>query len=182
MSAAADAVSLLSAWPAPDPGQDRLRREYLDLLRRRPDATDRGCRPDHLTASALLVSADRRRCLLTLHAKAGRWFQLGGHCEETDPTLAEAARREAEEESGLTGIVVDPVPLQLDAHRVAFCGGPGTRHLDVRFLAGAGPGAEETTYGAESTDLRWWPLDRLPTDERSVVDLVRLAQQRLAVG
>ena len=33
--------------------------------------------------------------LLTLHAKARAWFQLGGHCEPGDLTLAGAALREA---------------------------------------------------------------------------------------
>jgi 8-oxo-dGTP pyrophosphatase MutT (NUDIX family) len=178
--AAEDALALLSHWRAPDDAQERLRREYVALLRRRPYATDRCCLPDHLTASTLLVSADQARCLLTLHAKAGRWFQLGGHCEPADATLAGAARREAEEESGLHGLVVDPVPVHLDAHAVPFCGGPGTRHLDVRFLAVASGSAARLS--PESADLRWWPLHRLPTDERSVVDLVRLAQQRLAIG
>jgi 8-oxo-dGTP pyrophosphatase MutT (NUDIX family) len=181
VSAAGDALAVLSRWRAPDDRQERLRREYVALLHRRPDATDRTCAPDHLTASTLLVSADHTRCLLTLHAKAGRWFQLGGHCEPTDATLAAAARREAEEESGLTALRVDPVPLQLDAHAVPFCSDPGTRHLDVRFLAVA-PEDARTRPGAESADLRWWPLDRLPTNERSVVDLVRLAQERLAAG
>ena len=41
--------------------------------------------------------------LLTLHAKAGQWFQLGGHCEPGDATLAGAATREAAEESGSPG-------------------------------------------------------------------------------
>lgn len=185
MTPAADALAVLAGWRAPDDRQERLRGEYVDLLCRRPDATDRACLPDHLTASTLLLSADRTDCLLTLHAKAGRWFQLGGHCEPADPTLAAAARREAEEESGLEGLVVDPVPLQLDAHAVPFCGGPGTRHLDVRFLAVARPGSARlprTGPGPESADLRWWPLQRLPTDERSVVDLVRLARERLAAG
>ncbi len=47
----------------------------------------RSCYPDHLTASTLVLSADLDRVLLTLHAKAGQWFQFGGHCEPDDQTL-----------------------------------------------------------------------------------------------
>ena len=51
----------------------------------------RACHPAHLTAGALVLSADRSHVLLTLHAKAHRWFHLGGHCEDDDETLADAA-------------------------------------------------------------------------------------------
>jgi ADP-ribose pyrophosphatase YjhB (NUDIX family) len=122
----------------------------------------RECYPDHVTASTLVLSHDRSAALLTLHRKADAWFQLGGHCEPGDVTLAGAACREATEESGLSTLTVDPVPLRLDEHAVPFCDPRGqVRHLDVWFLAVAPPEAEPA-MSAESTDLRWWPLDRLP--------------------
>jgi 8-oxo-dGTP pyrophosphatase MutT (NUDIX family) len=174
-----DALDLLSHWPAPDPEQERLRRAYVDHLRRHPDGLTRSCRPDHLTASTLVVSADHTRALLSLHAKAGAWFQLGGHCEDADRTLAGAARREAVEESGIGDLVLHPSPLQLDTHDVAFCGrGGDVRHLDVRFLAVAPAGAAPVV-SAESTEVAWWPVDGLPTEEASLHRLVRLARQAL---
>ena len=92
MSLHAEALALLQGWSAPDAGQEALRRRYVAHLAAHPDAADRGCRPDHLTAGALVVSADHREVLLTLHAKAGRWFQLGGHCGACGP-LAGPRRR-----------------------------------------------------------------------------------------
>ena len=110
--------------------------------RRAPTPSHRSCRPEHLTASTLVLSPDGAEVLLTLHAKAQRWFQLGGHVEPGDPTLADAALREATEESGLCGLSLDPGPVHLDAHEVPFCGGVDepTWHLDVRFVAVGGPG------------------------------------------
>ncbi len=131
-----DALAVLSAWVPPDPAQDALRQEYVAHLRARPDALSRTCRPDHFTCGMLVLSADGRRVLLNLHAKARAWFAFGGHCEDGDATLLDAALREATEESGVEGLLPDPVPLGLDTHPVPFCGPDGdTRHLDVRFLA-----------------------------------------------
>ncbi|MDQ3039908.1 MAG: NUDIX domain-containing protein, partial [Pseudomonadota bacterium] len=60
----------------------------------------------HFTASVWLVSADARRVLLTHHRKLGMWLQLGGHADgERD--LRVAAMKEAEEESGLTGLNIE---------------------------------------------------------------------------
>jgi 8-oxo-dGTP pyrophosphatase MutT (NUDIX family) len=174
----ARAQALLTSWLPPDATQARLREEYVAHLGRRADGLQRSCRPDHLTASTLVVSPDGGQVLLTLHAKARAWFQFGGHVEPGDRDLAAAAWREATEESGLAEVDLDPVPVQLDVHEVPFCGGPGTRHLDVRFLAVADPEAS-TAVSEESSDVRWWPADDLPSDEASLEELVRLARARL---
>ena len=173
-----DALALLRDWRAPDPGQDTLRREYVDHLDAHADGTSRDCLPDHLTAGALILTADRTRVLLTLHAKARRWFHTGGHCEERDATLAAAALREATEESGVAALVLDPEPLQLDTHVVGFCGPHDrVRHLDVRFLAIAPPDAEPAV-SEESLDVRWWPVRALPTEDTDLRELTRLALAR----
>jgi 8-oxo-dGTP pyrophosphatase MutT (NUDIX family) len=165
----AEAVELLRGWTAPDATQAALRRRYVAHLVAHADAADRGCRPDHLTAGTLVVSADHREVLLTLHAKAGRWFQLGGHCEPADRSLADAALREATEESGVPGLVLDPVPVHLDEHEVTFCGAPGlVHHLEVRFVAVA-PADAVPTVSVESTDVRWWPIDALPEPDDGLV-------------
>jgi 8-oxo-dGTP pyrophosphatase MutT (NUDIX family) len=173
-----DAVALLSGWSAPSGAQEQLRRAYVAHLTARPDGLSRKCLPDHVTASTLVMSADGTAVLLTLHAKARRWFQFGGHVEDVDASLQDAALREASEESGVVGLVLDPAPLHLDCHEVPFCGDrPGTRHLDVRFLAVA-PAASGHAVSAESVDVRWWPVDRLPSEEPSLRQLVDLGRHR----
>ncbi|MFC8799224.1 NUDIX hydrolase [Promicromonospora sp. NPDC057138] len=183
-----DASRVLRAWTGPTPEQERLRARYVRHLDGHEPSAGTGSGvfrdsvPDHLTASTLVLSHDGGRVLLTLHAKARRWFQLGGHLEAADRTLADAAGREAREESGLAALSVDPVPVHLDEHEVPFCR-PGTgdparpvHHLDVRFVAVAGPGAEPVVSD-ESLDVRWWPVDALPAPD--LVELVALARSRV---
>jgi 8-oxo-dGTP pyrophosphatase MutT (NUDIX family) len=177
-----EALAVLTGWPSPSAAQERLRQEYVAHLERHPDGLDRSCRPDHITASTVVISDDGGSVLLTLHAKAQQWFQLGGHVEPTDATLAGAALREAGEESGVADLRLDPSPVQLNTHDVPFCGGrPGTRHLDVRFLAVARKGAAHEVSG-ESLDVRWWPVDALPTGEPSLRELVDLGRDRLRLS
>ncbi|MBZ5740675.1 NUDIX hydrolase [Nocardioides mangrovi] len=178
MSLHADALAALEAWRAPTAAQEALRERYVAHLRAHADGLDRSCTPDHLTASTLVVDGAGREVLLTLHAKAQRWFQLGGHCEPGDETLAGAALREATEESGLEGLVLDPVPVQLSEHAVPFCGPYGeVHHLDVRFVAVAPAGAAHAV-SEESLDVRWWPVGDLPDPEADLVELVELARER----
>ncbi|MBA2953843.1 NUDIX domain-containing protein [Nocardioides sp. MAH-18] len=182
MTLHADALAVLDGWRAPDAEQERLRVRYVEHLRAHPDGMTRDCRPDHITASTLVLNADGDAVLLTLHAKARAWFQLGGHCEPGDATLAAAALREAVEESGIPGLELDPVPVQLSEHAVPFCGPTGdVHHLDVRFLAVAPEGAEHAVSD-ESLDVRWWPAAALPEPEPDLVALVDLSRRRVRGG
>lgn len=171
----ADALRVLRSWHAPDAAQEQLRRDYVRHLEEHPDGMTRPCPGAHVTAGAVILSADHDHVLLTLHAKARQWFHMGGHCEDGDETLAGAALREAEEESGVAGLELDATPVHLDRHAVAFCGDHGSvDHLDVRFVALAPRGAEHAV-SEESLDVRWWPVDALP-DTTDLGDLVAAAR------
>ncbi len=154
------AVAALRAWD-PGPGeQDSLRHAFLSYLAARADGCRRSSVPGHLTASMLLLDATGEHAMLTLHPRVGRWLQLGGHCEDGDTSLADAALREGVEESGVDGIVIDRRPLHLAVHPLTCSLGVPTRHLDVRCLGTAPPGAQPRR-SAESVDLAWWPVPTL---------------------
>ena len=178
MTLHADALDVLTRWDAPSADQQRLRASYVEHLAGHEDGISRSCFPAHLTAGALVLSHDGTQVLLNLHRKARRWFHFGGHLEPGDLTLAGAALREAAEESGLAGLAVEAEPLHLSRHRVDFCDPRGpVDHLDVRFLAILGP-QTVPEVSEESLDVRWWPVDRLPTDEADMVEMMELARSR----
>lgn len=155
-----DVRSTLAGWQPPTRAQFELREGFYALLDARSDATRRTCTPGHVTASTLLLDHARERTLLTLHPRVGRWVQLGGHLED-DATLTQAALREAEEESGITGLELDPVPVHVSIHPIQCKNSPPTRHFDVRFVAYAPEGAREV-ISDESLDLAWVPVTDVP--------------------
>lgn len=159
-----DSLATLTGWTARNAQQHELRTAYVDHLRSHPNGLSRTCTPDHLTASTLVVSADRRRILLNHHARYSIWVQFGGHCESGDQTLAAAALREAFEESGVSNLrLVSEMPVQLSTHQVS-CGPLNpAHHLDVRYVAVA-PDEAQIVVSAESVDVRWFSRHDLPND------------------
>ncbi|SED72646.1 8-oxo-dGTP pyrophosphatase MutT, NUDIX family [Streptomyces sp. 2231.1] len=172
MSLHDDAVLVLKGYE----GQEELRQVYLDHLATHPDGLWKACGDGHITASALVIDPERGRVLLTLHRKLRMWLQMGGHCEPADATLAEAALREAAEESGIASglTLLSGGPVRLDRHHT-----PCAWHLDVQYAALAPAGAVEA-ISDESLDLRWFPYAEVAdVADGSVVRLLEAALARL---
>lgn len=165
------------------PEEEVARRAMLDLLKD-PSCFERRCtKPGHFTASALVISADNQRVLLLHHRKLNLWLQPGGHADG-DQNLEFVAKKEVQEETGLTDLEVVPDSLgnrvfDLDIHEIpARKSDPVHQHFDVRFLLRCRPGSEELTPNHESNDIRWFQRDRLPTQEASILRMVdKLAAQ-----
>ncbi|MGR4882006.1 NUDIX hydrolase [Streptomyces sp. LARHCF249] len=174
MSLHDDAVLVLKGYE----GQPELRDVYLEHLAAHPDGVYKPCRAGHVTGSALVIDPQRGRVLLTLHKKLGMWLQMGGHCEPGDDTLADAALREAREESGIaSGLSLLPGgPVRLDRHPIPA---PCNWHLDVQYAALAPAGAV-AEISEESLDLRWFPYEEVAAvADTSVVRLLEAALARL---
>lgn len=176
------ACAELKAWTAPHPNQTALQQRYILHLAQHPDGLTKTGPAEHLTASAIIITATGSHVLLTLHTKAKKWLQTGGHLEPGDTSLAAGALREAVEESGLVDLAIDPDIATLSYHRLANTFGHCTAHLDVQYVVVC-PELTAPTISAESTDLAWFPVTALPAEtDQTVRDLVAIAVERCAQG
>ena len=150
----------LRRWPE----ESGVVRAFVELLEDTLDPFRRERLAGHFTSGAWLVSADGVRILMTHHRKLGRWLQLGGHADgERD--MGQVALKEAQEESGLTGLAVEGGAIfDLDRHWIPERKEvPGHWHYDVRYVVRAG-GDENYVVSEESLDLAWRSIAEVALD------------------
>ena len=172
-------LDLLDRYLSVTPEAEPTVRLFRKFAGAHSDCLERSCAPGHLTGSAWLVDRTGRRVLLTHHRKLNKWLQLGGHADG-DGDLARVALREAEEESGLNDLVVEPAIFDLDRHMIPARGNePAHWHYDVRFVVRAG-GSEAFVVTDESHDLAWRDIAAIEHDLTLDESLRRMARLWLA--
>lgn len=136
----------------------------LEFIRNTPDCFSRSNKEGHITGSAWLINPAGDKALLTLHRKLKRWMQTGGHADGDSETLR-VALREAEEESGISGILpVSEEIFDIDIHLIPerpATGEPAHYHYDVRYLLRAPH--EHFAISDESDALAWWSAEDFAT-------------------
>ena len=161
------AADIAAHQPADDREADSCA-QVLTALRDLTSPFDREAQATHITGSAVVVGP--RGVLLHLHKRIGRWMQPGGHLDPGE-WPAEAAAREAAEETGITAThpAGGPVLWHVDAHPAG-----GHLHLDLRYLL-EGDGDPAPPEG-ESPHVAWFGLDEAIT---MVDESLRAALERL---
>lgn len=144
------------------PERQHIAKRVLYFVSSTPTCFERSHSAGHITGSGWLLNPTGDRFLLTLHHKLQLWVQPGGHADG-DPDILRVAIREAEEESGIHGIIaLSPKIYDIDIHRIP--GRPTTGeaehlHYDIRYLLQA-PN-EQFSISDESDALGWFTPEDL---------------------
>ncbi len=152
----------------------------MQFVEEAPDCFARTHTAGHITGSAWLLNSNGSKALLTLHRKLGKWLQLGGHADGDADTLR-VALREAEEESGISGIVaVHPQIFDVDIHRIPAHSATEAAHwhYDIRYLLRAPH--ERFRISSESRALRWFTQGELLSSSFSLDGSVRRLAKKAA--
>lgn len=135
----------------------------IDFVKSDQTSVQRTNMHGHITASGLVLRD--KEILLVFHKKLQRFIQPGGHLEETDVSLQEAARREVREETGII-VAASPffpyeAPIHIDAHIIPANpkkGEPEHWHYDCMYLFS--PRNERVNIDkSEVDDYQWVSLD-----------------------
>ena len=158
MRSTAEASALVRAFDA-SPEEEKSRELILALL----ELTDAPFwrdqfHPGHITCTAVVLHPDGRQVLLMHHHRHQRWLLPGGHVEEDDVTLGDAARREAIEETAVR--IAEPSAVTLagmDVHGIpARKREPFHLHHDLIFAFNAD--SEEFAPTEEAPEVAWCGL------------------------
>lgn len=156
-----DLTAQLQAFRPWNGQEERDRALLLRLLEDGPYGRED---PAHLTASAWVVSPDRRQVLLAYHNLYDSWAWLGGHADG-DRDLLAVALREVREESGLEEVrVLSPdiysvEILTVDGHEKRGSYVSSHLHLNVTFLLEADPAAPIRHKPDENSRVGWFGLE-----------------------
>ena len=118
----------------------------------------------HLTASAWVVSPDRRQVLMAYHNLYNSWSWLGGHADGDHDLLA-VALREVREESGLTAVrpvsrsIYSVEILTVDGHEKRGSYVSSHLHLNVTYLLEADPSVPVRRKPDENSAVAWFGLE-----------------------
>lgn len=162
----------------PDDGrEERSRTEILERLVALDSPFDRLAGPVHVTASAIVIG--RRGVLLHRHRRLHRWLQPGGHLDAGE-SPADAARREAEEETGLalSHPRGGPLLVHVDVHGAA----DDHVHLDIRYLI-VGPDEDPAPPPGESQEVAWFTWEEASSlADEALVGALRSTRRLIATG
>lgn len=140
----------------------------------------------HITVSALVFNRQRDKMLMVRHNIYGTWTWMGGHADGMeDPERV--ARKEAEEESGVSGLTpIFPGPAALHTLPVAAHEKRGKMvsahlHLNLSYVYEAEEGQALKVCPDENSGVAWIKMDDLEyySNEPEFIAIYRDILQRI---
>lgn len=139
----------------------------LCWLKTEPKVLERESISAHFTASAWVVSPDRKQVLMIYHNIYKSWSWMGGHADgEAD--LFSVAMREVQEESGLAElhpVTREPISLEVlhvPGHEKRGRYVPCHLHLNLTYLFEADSAAPIRIKPDENSGVAWMDVEKLP--------------------
>lgn len=166
--------NILPAWADPivrfqakDGRETQEQRTILEMIARFGDGIlSRENSAMHMTASSIIVSPDRKRTLMAFHRIYNSWAWPGGHADG-DSDFEAIARREAQEETGISGLerlgegIASVEILPVWAHVRRGCDVGSHLHLNVSYLFEADDSAPLRVCEDENSAVGWIEVDKL---------------------
>jgi 8-oxo-dGTP pyrophosphatase MutT (NUDIX family) len=160
----AEIVRVVEAYRGRYPEDAERLAPFLESIAGGGDLISRKTVPGHVTCSAYVLNG-AGEVLHVRHNTLRRWLQPGGHIEPADTDLADGARREVAEETGipagaLTLLAGDPVDVE--AHRIPANPAKGEAahwHFDVRYAFAVDGVVATTPQLDEVSGIRWLAMD-----------------------
>ena len=147
--------------------EQRDKAQILDFLRSGAELITRNNPVAHLTASAWVVSPDRKQVIMIYHNLYKSWSWMGGHADG-DWDLLRVAKKEVMEECGLQELtVVSPEIFSLevlcvDGHVKKGKYLSSHLHLNVTYLFEADPAQPLRIKPDENSDVAWVDAEDVP--------------------
>jgi len=165
-----DIASALSGYLGRYPDEEEALFEPMQWLSQGSDFASRRTFPMHVTAGALLVRDDAEILLISHRAYGNLLLQPGGHLEQSDDTLMDAALRELTEETDVDPALVFPAspadPVYIEYGRVPARpekDEPEHYHLDFGYAFTTVSADIGSIQESEVTGAAWYPIQLAKT-------------------
>lgn len=142
------------------------RQRFLNLLCVEENLFSRENQTAHITASAWIVSPDRKKVLMAYHNLYGSWAWLGGHADGNED-LKSVVLKEVEEESGLSRVrflsdeIFSIEILAVNGHEKKRSYIPSHLHFNVTFLLEANPNDAIRIKSDENSAVDWIAVEEI---------------------
>lgn len=140
-----DVLNIISEYLKLYPNETEKIKIIIDFVNRYNDEEiiDWNNFDGHIVASGFVYAKKEKKFIMLYHNEFNRYVYPGGHVDQTDITILDAAKREIKEETGISNIsevVINNnqlMPIDIDIHHIGYnqkLNLPEHYHYDFRYL------------------------------------------------